>query len=75
MGRAIGDAVMNIQMVRMTSNPVPIANTDKAPCVAAILRDDYRQCTNKAVRIRGTWQLCVPHCRQDELEIVVDTDA
>jgi len=60
---------MQTKQLKLAAYPIEVIPTD-GPCAAAVLRDDYRPCTNKASRRRGTWKFCVPHSRLDEVEVL-----
>lgn len=51
-----------------------IPKGERSTCVGAVFRDDYARCTNKAIKVRGSFKLCASHNRKGELEIIVDTD-
>lgn len=69
------DQRLNTVVARLSGfNPERILNPSGAHCDASVFRDDYRQCTNKATNKRGRWQLCTPHSRLDELEVMVDNE-
>lgn len=62
---------MRLVMARLDGQPaVRIPNPKREPCQAAVFKDDYARCTNTAIKRRGKWQLCAPHVRKDELEVI-----
>ncbi len=62
---------MNTRVVNLTAYPAQrVPNPDRLSCEGAVFRDDYARCTNTAIKRRGQWQLCAPHARKDELEVV-----
>ncbi len=64
---------MITRIIKLVGLPTIALGKPNPACTAVVLKADYVPCANKAVKQRGNWQLCAPHSRLEEIEVVDKT--